>query len=73
MARAGKDPALQRTATPFRADAPQVRLEVDRVKAEMLGVSVGDVFAALSTAFGSSYVGQVNRFGRVFQVYAQAD
>ena len=70
---AGKDPALQRVATPFRADSPQVRLDVDRVKAEMLGVSVGDVFGALSTAFGSSYVGQINRFGRVFQVYAQAD
>ena len=73
VARAGKATALQRTATVFRADAPQVRLDVDRVKAEMLGVSVGDVFGALSTAFGSSYVGQVNRFGRVFQVYAQAD
>ena len=70
---AGDDPALQRVATPFRADAPQVRLDVDRVKAETLGVSVADVFGALSTAFGSSYVGQINRFGRVFQVYAQAD
>ncbi len=70
---AAKDPALQRVASPFRADAPQVRLDVDRVKAESLGVSVGDVFRALSTAFGSSYVGQINRFGRVFQVYAQAD
>lgn len=70
---AGNDGGLQRVATPFRADAPQVRLEVNRVKAEMLGVSVGDVFQALSTTFGSSYVGQINRFGRVFQVYAQAD
>lgn len=73
VAAAGNDGGLQRVATPFRADAPQVRLEVNRVKAEMLGVSVGDVFQALSTAFGSSYVGQINRFGRVFQVYAQAD
>ncbi len=73
VAAAGHDEALQRTASTFRADAPQVRLEVDRVKAEMLGVSVGDVFQALSTAFGSSYVGQINRFGHVFQVYAQAD
>jgi HAE1 family hydrophobic/amphiphilic exporter-1 len=70
---AARDPALQRVATPFRADAPQVRLEVDRAKAETLGVSVGDVFQALSTAFGSSYVGQINRFGHVFQVYTQAD
>ena len=73
VAGASHDPAVDRVTTPFRADAPQVRLELDRVKAETLGVSVGDVISALSTAFGSSYVGQVNRFGRVFQVYAQAD
>ena len=70
---AAKDTGLQRVASPFGADAPQVRLDVDRAKAESLGVSVGDVFQALSTAFGSSYVGQIIRFGRVFQVYAQAD
>ena len=73
VAAAGNDDGLQRVAMPFRADAPQVRLEVNRVKAEMLGVSVGDVFQALSTALGSSYVGRINRFGRAFQVYAQAD
>ncbi len=73
VARAGHAPAVGRVDTPFRADAPQVRLDIDRVRAETLGVSVGDVVSALSTAFGSSYVGQVNRFGRVFQVYAQSD
>jgi HAE1 family hydrophobic/amphiphilic exporter-1 len=73
VAAAATDPVVQRVATPFRADAPQVRLDVDRAKAELLGVSVSDVFDALSTAFGSSYVGQISRFGRVFQVYAQAD
>src|SRR6185437_14808614 len=46
---------------------------VDRVKAESLRVSVGDVFSALSGYIGSSYVNQFNKFGRTYQVYVQAD
>ncbi|MBI1207337.1 MAG: multidrug efflux RND transporter permease subunit [Azospirillum sp.] len=64
---------LQRLNSAFRAGVPQVYVDIDRVKAEHLGVSVGDVFAALQTFVGSSYVNQFNRFGRTFQVYAQAD
>ena len=64
---------LQRLVTPFRAEVPQLSVLVDRVKAEALHVSVGDVFAALSSYVGSSYVNQFNKFGRTFQVYAQAD
>jgi HAE1 family hydrophobic/amphiphilic exporter-1 len=64
---------LQRLVTPFRADVPQLSVLVDRVKAEALHVSVGDVFATLSSYVGSSYVNQFNKFGRTFQVYAQAD
>jgi hydrophobic/amphiphilic exporter-1 (mainly G- bacteria), HAE1 family len=65
--------ALQRVSTTFRATAPQVRVDVDRVKAETVHVSVDQVFATLATYFGSTYVQQFNKFGRVFQVYAQAD
>jgi HAE1 family hydrophobic/amphiphilic exporter-1 len=64
---------LGRLNAPFRAEVPQFRVEVDRAKAEALQVSVGDVFAALSTALGSSYATQVTLFGRTFQVYAQAE
>ncbi len=64
---------LQRLVSPFRADVPQLEVQVDRVKAEALHVSVGDVFANLSSYVGSSYVNQFNKFGRTFQVYAQAD
>ena len=46
---------------------------VDRSKAETLHVAVGDVFSSLSSYIGSSYVNQFNKFGRVFQVYVQAD
>lgn len=66
-------PGLQRLVSPFRAGTPQLRVVVDRVKAESLGVSVGDIFAALGSYLGSSYVNQFNRFGRTFQVYVQAD
>jgi HAE1 family hydrophobic/amphiphilic exporter-1 len=65
--------ALQRVSTSFRAAAPQLRIDVDRVKAKTLHVSVDQVFGTLATYFGSTYVVQFNKFGRVFQVYAQAD
>jgi len=64
---------LQRVSTSFRAVAPALRVDIDRVKAQTLHVSVGDVFSTLQTYFGSTYVAQFNRFGRVFQVYVQAD
>ncbi len=52
---------------------PQIRVVVDRVKAETLNVAVGDVFNVLAGYVGSSYVNQFNKFGRTFQVYVQAD
>ena len=63
---------LQRLATTFRSGAPQFSVTVDRTKAEALGITVGQVFAALSGYVGSSYVTQFNKFGHVFQIYAQA-
>jgi HAE1 family hydrophobic/amphiphilic exporter-1 len=64
--------ALQRLSTSFRADVPQLSVSVDRIKAETLGITVGQVFSALSGYVGSSYVTQFNKFGRTFQVYVQA-
>jgi HAE1 family hydrophobic/amphiphilic exporter-1 len=64
--------ALQRLSTSFRADVPQLSVAVDRIKAETLGITVGQVFSALSGYVGSSYVTQFNKFGRTFQVYVQA-
>jgi hydrophobic/amphiphilic exporter-1 (mainly G- bacteria), HAE1 family len=73
VANAQSQSALQRVSTSFRAVAPQFRIDVDRVKAQTLHVSVDQVFSALSTYLGSDFVSQFNKFGRVFQVYAQAD
>jgi hydrophobic/amphiphilic exporter-1 (mainly G- bacteria), HAE1 family len=73
VANAQSQSALQHVATSFRAVAPQLRIDVDRVKAETVHVPVDQVFSTLSTYLGSAYVGQFNKFGRVFQVYAQGD
>jgi hydrophobic/amphiphilic exporter-1 (mainly G- bacteria), HAE1 family len=70
---ASADPALQHVLTTFRPGAPQVKVVVDRDRAETLRVSVGDVFDALSSYLGSTYVNEFYKYGQVFQVYMQAD
>src|ERR1700751_1947717 len=65
--------ALQRVQSPFRATVPQFDVDVDRIKTQTLHVTTDQVFSALATYMGSSYVNQFNKFGRVFQVYTQAD
>src|SRR5437763_776 len=73
VANAKTQSALQLVLASFRSSVPQYRLEVDRAKTEALQVSVDQVFAALAGYLGSMYVNQFNQFGRVFQVYVQAD
>lgn len=65
--------ALQRVQSSFRSAVPQFNVEIDRIKTQTLQVTTDAVFSALSTYLGSSYVNQFNKFGRVFQVYTQAD
>jgi hydrophobic/amphiphilic exporter-1 (mainly G- bacteria), HAE1 family len=64
---------LQRVTSSFRSTVPQMKVEVDRAKAETLQVPIDDVFSTLAAYLGSSYVDQFNKFGRTFQVYVQAD
>ena len=73
VANAQSQSALQRVLASFRATVPQFDVEIDRVKTQTLHVTTDQVFSTLSTYLGSSYVNQFNKFGRVFQVYAQAD
>jgi HAE1 family hydrophobic/amphiphilic exporter-1 len=70
---AGTQSSLQRVSSPFRSSVPQINVEVDRVKIQTLHVSTDQVFSALSSYLGSTYVSQFNKFGRTFQIYAQAD
>jgi HAE1 family hydrophobic/amphiphilic exporter-1 len=73
VANAKTQSALALVLASFRSSVPQYTLEVDRVKTQTLQVSLDQVFAALAGYLGSSYVDQFNKFGRVFQIYVQAD
>jgi hydrophobe/amphiphile efflux-1 (HAE1) family protein len=72
MARAGKTQGVAQVFTLFETSTPQVYLDIDRTKAQLLGVNVQDVFNALQVFIGSSYVNDFNLFGRTFRVMAQA-
>jgi HAE1 family hydrophobic/amphiphilic exporter-1 len=73
VANAQTQSALQRVSSPFRSMVPQFDVDVDRVKTQTLHVTTDQVFSTLSSYLGSSYVNQFNKFGRTFQVYAQAE
>src|SRR6478736_1922177 len=73
VANAQTQSALQRVNAPFRSMVPQLDIEVDRIKTQTLHVTPDQIFSALSSYMGSTYVNQFNKFGRTFQVYAQAD
>src|SRR3546814_2102872 len=55
-------------STTFSADVPQIFVDVDRTRAETLGLSVGQIYDALGAHFGSRYVNDFTLEGRVFQV-----
>jgi hydrophobe/amphiphile efflux-1 (HAE1) family protein len=72
-ARANQEPGLRQVFTLFETSTPQLYLDIDRAKAEMLGINTTDVFSALQVFIGSAYVNDFNLFGRTFRVTAQAD
>jgi hydrophobe/amphiphile efflux-1 (HAE1) family protein len=73
MGRAAQTPGLQQVFSLFETSTPQLYLDVDRNKAQLLGVNVADVFSALQIYLGGAYVNDFNMFGRTFRVQAQAD
>lgn len=66
-------PEIAGAATTFNANVPQIYVDVDRSRAEALGLSVSDIYAAIGANFGSRYVNDFTLNGRVFQVNLQAD
>ncbi len=70
---ANQDPALRAVFSTYSAEAPQLFLNLDRTKAEMLNVPVSSVFSALQAQLGSRYVNDFNLFSRVYQVKVQAE
>ncbi len=68
-----QDPALSRVFSTWATNNPQVYLDIDREKAQTLGVQVNDIFAALQATLGGYYVNDFNKFGRVWQVQIQGE
>lgn len=73
MVAADASPEVTRLNSTINAASRQLMTHVDRAKAETLGVPVQDIFASLQTLFGSLYVSQYNKYGRVWQVILQAE
>jgi hydrophobe/amphiphile efflux-1 (HAE1) family protein len=73
VAEANKDPKLAGVFTLFNAGAPLVYADIDRLKAEKVGVTPDAVFATLQLYLGSQYVNDFNYLGRTYQVFAQGD
>jgi multidrug efflux pump len=72
-AKARQTPELAGMFTSYGVNVPQLYAELDRTKAMQLGVDVQDVFSAMQIYLGSLYVNDFNKFGRTYQVIAQAD
>jgi hydrophobe/amphiphile efflux-1 (HAE1) family protein len=73
MVRANQTPGITQAFTLFETSTPQLYLDIDRAKAQLLGINVADVFSALQVFVGSAYVNDFNLFGRTFRVMVQAD
>ncbi|QCQ21884.1 efflux RND transporter permease subunit [Desulfoglaeba alkanexedens] len=71
VAAANQDPSLSRVYTTFTADTPQIFVNLDRTRAEEMGVPVSDVFSVLGHQTGSRYVNDFNLFGRTYDVTVQ--
>jgi hydrophobe/amphiphile efflux-1 (HAE1) family protein len=73
VAAANKDPSFAGVFTLFNAGSPSVYADIDRVKAEKVGLTPTDVFSTLQVYLGSQYVNDFNYLGRTYRVVTQAD
>jgi hydrophobe/amphiphile efflux-1 (HAE1) family protein len=73
IAAANRDPRLTRVFSTFTASNPSIYLDIDREKAQALGLNMNDVFSTLGSALGGFFVNNFNLFGRVWQVNIEGD
>ena len=66
-------PEFTGLASSMQADIPQLYFDVDRDKAQLVGVSMSDIFSTMKAFTGSIYVNDFNMFNRIYRVYIQAD
>jgi HAE1 family hydrophobic/amphiphilic exporter-1 len=70
---ANGQPEVAGVFSTYAADTPQIYLDIDRDKAQVLGVKITDIFNALQSTLGSYYINDFNVFGRTWQVNVQAE
>jgi hydrophobe/amphiphile efflux-1 (HAE1) family protein len=70
---ANQDPQLSNVFSTFSATNPSIYLDIDRDKAQVLGIQLNSVFQALQASLGGYYVNDINLFGRTWQVQVQAE
>jgi HAE1 family hydrophobic/amphiphilic exporter-1 len=70
---ANSQPELAGVFSTYAADTPQIYLDIDRDKAQVLSVKISDIFNALQSTLGSFYINDFNVFGRTWQVNLQAE
>lgn len=68
-----KYPELGHVSSSIQADTMQLYIDLDRLKTRSLGVDISEVYETLQTLLGSLYINNFNKFGRVYQVVAQAE
>jgi len=73
MGRAAQTAGVAQVFSLFESSTPQLYLDIDRTKAELLGINIPDVFAALQVYIGSAYVNDFNLLGKTWRVMVQAD
>jgi hydrophobe/amphiphile efflux-1 (HAE1) family protein len=73
IGKAYQNPALAGVFSSYQVNVPQLKVNVDRIKAKQLDVKLSDIFQTMQVYLGSLYVNDFNRFGRTYQVVAQAD
>ena len=70
---ANSDARMTRVLSTYNARNPMLYLDLDRDKAQVLGLSIGDIFSALQATLGGYYINDFNQFGRTWQVNLQAE
>ncbi|HEX2886479.1 multidrug efflux RND transporter permease subunit [Vineibacter terrae] len=73
VAAANQDPRLARVFSTFTATTPSIYLNIDRDRAQALGLSMNDVFTALQSTLGGYFVNNFNLYGRTWQVNVQGE
>jgi len=73
LSKAREEPTLSRVFSSYNVSTPQLYAKLDRTKAMQLGLDVQDVFDTMQIYLGSLYINDFNKFGRTYEVIAQAD